>query len=173
MAKSGQRKCLKCGEFFDPDCRNAERQRYCSKPECRRASKAASQAAWLAKPQNVDYFCCPTQVVRVQAWRAAHPGYSRVRCKDSPALQDSLPMQVTDSIEETTDRGEMPEIASPAALQDALAPLEPMLTGLIAHVFGFALQDDIDQIKVRLVQLGTDITYRSHNHEDRQSSAAP
>ena len=22
MAKSGQRKCLNCGEFFDPDCRN-------------------------------------------------------------------------------------------------------------------------------------------------------
>ena len=119
MAKSGQRKRLKCGEYFDPDCRNVERQRYCSKPESRRARKAASQAAWLAKPQNVDYFCGPTQVVRVQAWRAAHPGYSRVRCKVSAALQD-----------------------------------------------------DIDQIKVRLVQLGTDITYRSHNHEDCQSSAA-
>ncbi len=169
MAKSGQRKCLNCDEFFDPDCRNAGRQHHCGKPECRRASKAAAQAAWLAKPQNSDYFAGPTQVARVQAWRAAHPGYSRVRRKVSAALQDVLPLQVTDGIEETANRGEMPEIP---ALQDALHPLESMLTGLIAHVFDFALQDDIDKIKARLVQLGSDITNRSH-HEDRQTSAAP
>lgn len=45
MAKSGQRKCLSCGDLFDPDRRNVGRQRYCSKAHCRRASKAASQAA--------------------------------------------------------------------------------------------------------------------------------
>jgi hypothetical protein len=81
MAKSGQRKCLNCSEFFDPDCRNKERQHYCSEPDCRHASKAAAQAAWLAKPQNSDYFCDPSHVTRVQVWRAAHPGYNRVRRK--------------------------------------------------------------------------------------------
>jgi hypothetical protein len=173
MAKNGQRKCLNCSEFFDPDCRNAGRQQYCSEPDCRRASKAAAQAAWLAKPQNSDYFCDPSHVARVQAWRAAHPGYSRVRRKVSPALQDALPVQVIDSIEETIKRTEMPKTPEIPALQDTLPPLEPMLTGLIAHLFGFALQDDIDQIKVHLVQLGSDITYRSHHHEDHQASAAP
>ena len=170
MAKSGQRKCLNCSDIFDPDCRNAGRQQYCSEPECRRVSNAASQAAWLAKPQNKDYFSGPTQVTRVQLWRAAHPGYSRARRTVCAALQDSLPVQVIDCIEETPHRGEIP---ATVALQDVLSTLKPMLTGLIAHVFGFALQDDIDQIKVRLVQLGTDITYRSHRHEDRQTSAAP
>jgi hypothetical protein len=173
MAKSGQRKCLNCSEFFDPDCRNAGRQQYCSEPDCRRASKAAAQAAWLAKPQNTDYFCDPSHVARVQAWRAAHPGYSRVRRKVSPALQDALPVQVIDSIEETIKRTEIPNTPEIPALQDPLAPLEPMLTGLIAHLFGFALQDDIDQIKVHLVQLGSDITNRSHHHEDHQASATP
>ena len=173
MAKSGQFKCLKCNEFFDPDCRNLGRQHYCSEPDCRRASKAAAQAAWLAKPQNSDYFCDPSHVTRVQAWRAAHPGYSRSGRKVSPALQDTLPLQAIDSIEETHHRGEIPETPEIPALQDTLAPLEPMLTGLIAHVFGFALQDDIDQIKVRLVQLGSDITNRSRHHEDPQTSAAP
>jgi hypothetical protein len=96
-----------------------------------------------------------------------------VRRKVSPALQDALPVQVIDSIEETAKRTEIPETPEIPALQDTLPPLEPMLTGLIAHVFGFALQDDIDQIKVRLVQLGSDITYRSHHHEDHQTSAAP
>jgi len=170
MAKSGQRKCLNCGEFFDPDRRNQERQHYCSKPECRHASKAAAQAAWLAKPQNSDYFRDPSHVMRVQAWRAAHPGYTRSRRKVSPALQETLPLQAIDSIEETAKRTAIPEIP---ALQDALPALEPMLAGLIAHVFGIALQDDIDRTMAHLVQLGTDITYRSQTHEAHQTSAAP
>ena len=170
MAKTGQRKCLNCGDIFDPDCRNVGRQHYCSKPECRRASKAAAQAAWLAKPQNSDYFSGPTQVARVQAWRAVNPGYGRARRKVSAALQDTLPAQVIDSIDETPDRGEIPKVP---ALQDALPPLDLMVTGLIAHVFGFALQDDIDMAMARLVQLGSDITNRSRHHEDRQTSAAP
>lgn len=75
MAQSGQRKCLCCKLFFDPDHRNRERQRYCSQPECRLASKTASQGAWLAQSDNHDYFRGPVHVARVQAWRAAHPGY--------------------------------------------------------------------------------------------------
>ena len=52
MAQSGQRKCLCCGLFFESDHRNLTRQRYCSATACRHASKVASQAAWLARPQN-------------------------------------------------------------------------------------------------------------------------
>ena len=48
MAQSGQRKCLSCGRFFDVNRRSGERHRVCSGAPCRRASKAASQAAWLA-----------------------------------------------------------------------------------------------------------------------------
>ena len=172
MAKPGQRKCLNCEEFFDPDHRNKTRQHYCTKPECRHASKAAAQAVWLAKPQNSDYFRDPAHVARVQAWRCAHPGYSRVRAKISVALQDALPLQLIDSIEETANRAEIPEMPAPAALQDTLPPMEPILTGLIAHLFEFTLQEDIDQIIRRLVQLGTDIINRSH-HANRQTSAAP
>ena len=47
MAKAGQRKCMSCGEFFLPDHRSGDRQRYCCAAPCRRASKAASQAACL------------------------------------------------------------------------------------------------------------------------------
>jgi hypothetical protein len=67
MAKAGQRKCMTCGEFFIPDHRSGERQRYCAAATCRRASKAASQAAWLAQPTNNDYFHGPVHVARVQA----------------------------------------------------------------------------------------------------------
>ena len=56
MAQRGERKCLCCLELFFPDPRSAGRQQYCSAAACRRASKVASQAAWLAKPQNANYF---------------------------------------------------------------------------------------------------------------------
>ena len=64
-------------EFFAPEGRNAFHQSYCSKPECRRASKAASQRRWLAKPANRNYFRDQENVRRVQEWRQAHPtGYA-------------------------------------------------------------------------------------------------
>ena len=107
MAQSGQRKCLCCGEFFDSDHRNRGRQKYCAAPACRRAAKAASQAVWLAKPQNTAYFSDPVHVARVQAWRAAHPGYGSKGSVRATPLQDSLIVQVDDLIEESHNRGEM------------------------------------------------------------------
>ena len=140
MAKAGQRKCMSCGEFFLPDRRSGERQRYCCAAACGRASKAASQAAWLAKPPNHDYFSGPVHVARVQAWRAAHPGYSRGRVRPSRALQDLLPPQVIDSIEECADRVEPAEAPAVMALQDLLSAESPLLAGLVAHLFQPALQ---------------------------------
>jgi len=87
MAQCGQRKCLCCSQFFDVDHRNRNRQRYCSVTACRRASKAASQAAWLTQPKNATYFSDPVHVARVQAWRAAHPGYSRSKPGATRPLQ--------------------------------------------------------------------------------------
>lgn len=175
MAKTGQRKCLCCKDLFDPDPRNINRQRYCSNTACRLASKLASQAAWLTKPQNMDYFSDPVHVVRVQAWRAAHPGYSRAKPTKSAtaaALQDSLVAQVVDSIEETPIRTEMPESSGFAALQDLLNAPSPVLAGLIAHLFDVTLQEDIATTTRRLVQMGHDLMNRSR-HENAQTSAAP
>ncbi len=87
MAQSGQRKCLCCGNFFDLDHRNRERQRFCSTTQCRHASKGASQAAWLAQPQNSGYFRDPVHVTRVQAWRAAHPGCGAEGASIKPVLR--------------------------------------------------------------------------------------
>ena len=177
MAQLGQRKCLCCKLFFDPDHRNRARQRYCAQPECRRVSKAASQGAWLAKPNNRDYFRDPVHVARVQAWRAAHPGYSRGKRRKPVPLQDALFAQVDDSIEETVIRGES---AGTAALQDPLIAssdsLPPVLVGLIAHLFEMTLQEDIAAATRRLVQLGHDVIHRAVNrseaHEDSQTRAA-
>ena len=157
MAKAGQRKCMSCGEFFIPNHRSGDRQRYCCAAHCRRASKAASQAAWLARPPNRDYFSGAVHVARVQAWRAAHPGYSLGRVRPSRALQDPLPPQVPDVIEECANRAQAPEAPAAVALQDLLNAESPLLAGLVAHLFQPALQDDMASTTRRLVQLGRDV----------------
>ena len=171
MAQSGQRKCLCCGLFFDPDHRNRKRQRYCSASACRHASKAASQAVWLSHPDNVGYFRGPVHVARVQAWRTAHPGYGRGRHRTPCALQDALIAQVPDPIEESANRGESAGIPAASALQDSWSTLSPALAGLIAHLFSVTLQDDMAATTRRLVQLGHDVINRGRG-EDSQAIAA-
>ena len=87
MGTSNRKKCKCCKTLFIPDPRNASRQGYCSKPECRKTSKRASQRSWFKKPENRDHFCGPINVARVQEWRRNHPGYWK---KKKTALQDSL-----------------------------------------------------------------------------------
>jgi len=157
MAKAGQRKCMSCGEFFIPDHRSGDRQRYCCAAHCRRASKAASQAAWLARALNNDYFSGAVHVARVQAWRDAHPGYTLCRVRPSRALQDRVSPQVPDVIEECANRAEIPQAPAAVALQDLLNAESPLLAGLVAHLFQPALQDDMASTTRRLVQLGRDV----------------
>ena len=172
MAKAGQRKCMSCGVFFVPDHRKGERQRYCCAAACRRASKAASQAAWLARPPNSDYFSGPVHVARVQAWRAAHPGYSRGKPRPSPALQDLLVTQVPDAVEECANRVEVPEASGIAALQDLWSAESPLLAGLIVHLFQPALQDDMASTTRRLVQLGRDVINGSRGEAGQAGTSA-
>ena len=168
MAQAGQRKCLCCGLFFVPDHRNRTRQRYCSVWTCRHASHAASQAAWLAKAENLGYFRGPEHVARVQAWRVVHPGYSRRRARAAGALQDSLSEQPIDSDKECCIRTEL----AGAALQDPLQASSPVLVGLIAHLFELTLQDDIAATTCRLVQLGQDVLSGRHGEADQTGAAA-
>jgi len=74
MANKSKTKCLSCGEIFTADVRNRGRQKYCSKPACRAAGKAARQRRWREQPQNQDYFRGPVHVERVRVWRAAPSG---------------------------------------------------------------------------------------------------
>ena len=91
---SRRRKCLHCKGLFLPDYRNAQRQRYCLKPECRQARKRASQQAWLAKPTNQDYFRDAQNAQRVRDWQKEHPGYWQHTTRyQRRTLQDGLQTQ--------------------------------------------------------------------------------
>lgn len=147
-------KCLSCKKLFRADPRNARHQKYCSEPSCRKASKAASRCAWLAKPDNQDYFRGPENVVRVQAWRASHPEYWRrpagQRAHRPIALQDLCQTQAVEIAEDS-------QSMSQSALQDLLLDQPAVLVGFIAQFTGSALQDDIVRSTRRLVELGQDI----------------
>ena len=129
MTKRRRHKCLNCRRLLRPDPRNVRHQRYCSEPACRKASKMASQARWLAKAQNRNYFQGPVHVARVTAWRAANPGYAR---RGRRALQEDSSTQVVDRPEKTGS-------LTTAALQEDSYAQALVLTGLIASLTGTAL----------------------------------
>jgi hypothetical protein len=76
-------------------------------------------------------------VQRVQAWRQAHPGYWR-RCqrRAADALQETSTTQpaVPQAVVEQDDL---------VALQEPWAAQSPLWVGLISHLTGSALQEDI------------------------------
>jgi hypothetical protein len=97
MVRRGRRKhkCLCCNSWFSPDPRRRGEQRYCSRTQCQRASKTASQRRWLRKSENQRYFQGPEHVERVQRWRRAHPRYwRRKRDRQYRPLQDVIDTQV-------------------------------------------------------------------------------
>jgi hypothetical protein len=121
------RKCQQCKTYFVPDPRCVKRQRYCSQPACRKASKVASQPRWLDKPANRHYFQDSTHVERVRAWRQVHPGYWRRKRSETPhALQD-------DSAPKPFRNQSLDASLTPAALHDALCRQPTVFVGLIAH----------------------------------------
>jgi len=71
------KKCLNCQKKFTPDPRTQDRQRFCSKAACKKASKAWRQARWRVKPENQNYWRGAKEVERVRQWREANPGYWR------------------------------------------------------------------------------------------------
>jgi hypothetical protein len=150
MASTGRRKCKCCQQLFRPDPRNRHHQRYCAAPDCRAASKAASQARWRAAPENQDYFRGAVAVARVRAWRTRHPGYWRKGPRSEPALQDVCPAQTVDSTCKTANFAGSP-------LQEIVSAQPAVLMGLIAHIAGTPLQDEITSAATRLLRLGREI----------------
>jgi len=146
-----RRKCLNCKELFLPDYRNAQRQCYCLKADCRKARKRESQRAWLAKPENQNYFRDEKNAERVRNWQKDHPGYwkntARYRRR---TLQDDCPTQAPAAqpvVENTPSR----------TLQDLCSMQAPLLVGLISMFVGSTLPEDIATSTRRLLIKGHDI----------------
>jgi hypothetical protein len=177
MHPTGSCKCQHCGEFFEVDARNRSRQRYCRKAPCRKASAVESRRRWLSQPDNANYFRGQANVLRVQAWREAHPGYwRRANRRRQDALQETLITQAPVGEREA-------EQDDPSALQETLTAQSPLLVGLISHLAGSALQEDIALMTRRLHSRGRavlgidagrpDYAKTPHRHGSGAARAAP
>lgn len=154
MQKLKRRKCLCCKSLFRPDPRTAHHQKYCSKPDCRAASKLASRRRWTEKPENRDHFRGSVHVERVRAWREANPGY----WKRSPrlrrcTLQDECETQPS---EVQTDNAKN----AGRTLQEEIFLQPAFLVGLIAQTIGSTLQEEIAESARRMQTRGLDILGR-------------
>jgi len=146
-----RRKCRCCRELYEADPCHLKDQRFCLKPECRKASKVASHRRWRRGEVGRSYFKGNAHVVRVQEWRKAHPGYWKKNARSAPtALQDTQKSEVADI---QKDRGELNEIA----LQDMQFMQPALIVGLIASLTGSALQDTLVETSRRYVLLGQNI----------------
>jgi len=170
MPRQGTRKCLHCQTFFKPNPRSKGRQKFCSHPDCQKASKAASQKKWLQKSQNKNYFSGSENVQRVQQWRAKNPGYWK---KVQQSSGDDLPLQDALITQATEKQGEIGHLKQDA-LQELLIGQELVFIGLIAHLTGAVLQDDIVKTGRKLRELGEDFLYNTHlkkgEHNERTSA---
>lgn len=150
MARHRRRKCRHCKDLFIPDPRNRKRQKYCSKPDCRYASKVAAQRKWRSG-KGADYFRGLANIVRVQQWRRKNPDYSqRKRDKPKKALRGSLTAQPYEK------KRVKPELTK-TALQDCLNTQSLVLTGLVAELAGdadIALQGNMDSALRSLLNKG-------------------
>ena len=100
MKRRRKRKCHNCNEAFLPSPQNAQKQCYCRAAACKKASARKANERWRAK--NPDHHTGSEAIIRVQAWRAAHPGYWRRKTEplEPNALQDDCIAQVVDDQEE-------------------------------------------------------------------------
>ena len=175
MKRIKERQCRCCTDLFSPDYRNAQRQEYCAKPECRQASKVASQQRWLNN--NPNYFKGPEHVIRVREWRMTNPG--RSRHKKSGAVLQEICDQISSDKQDVAPHLLPVRQASPTpapVLQDFCLTQLPIFVGLIAHLTGCVLQEDIDVITRRLEQLGHDVRgskFAPGGSHDVQDSPSP
>jgi hypothetical protein len=147
-----RRKCRCCSQFFIPDPRTQDRQRYCSQSACRQASKAASQRRWLIQNGNGDHFRGPNEVRRVQLWRQSHPGYWKPKNPSSEGTQ-AVAVQVANPDQSSRN---VPR-PLPGTLQEDCLAQNPAFVGLISMVTGSTLQEDIAATARQLLLRGRNI----------------
>ncbi len=148
--------------FFKPTPQSKGRQNYCSKLQCKKASKKASQKKWLSKPENSHYFKDADNVRRVQQWRTDKLNYCKKSNNHSndvdstdKALQDTLTMQSVDKYKKT-------DVLNKDVLQETLISQVFVLTELIAHLDISALQEMIAFIRQKDDNLAITLLTKFH-----------
>jgi hypothetical protein len=107
--------------------------------------------AWLARPENQNYFRDAKNAERARDWQKEHPGYwkntARYRRR---TLQDGC-------AEQTPEAQQVVPSPPDRTLQDLCSMQAPLWVGLISMFVGSTLPDDIASNLRRLLIKGHDI----------------
>lgn len=131
-------RCQSCGDDFVPDPRARKRQRFCRARDCRRASRAASRAKWLGKPENAQYFKGPGNAMRVRLWRAQNP---RPKKRGQKAMQRLIQPSLANALKA-------------CGVQDLNERQLSLLLGLVSALAQSSVQDVIARRLRRLMFAG-------------------
>ena len=154
--RTRRRRCKNCGELYKPDPRHLKRQKFCSKPACKAASKKYSQQKWLNKPENRNHFSGAENVMRVQEWRKRNPCYWKRRkpSKKSSLIKDALQEMKIGKI--IAGKGSSIDLIQ-IPLQDLISAKTLVFIGFDTRLNKSALQDIIDATDQEAVKLTPDI----------------
>jgi len=81
-----QKRCIVCGQYFNPDPRVGARQKACRRESCKKARKHLSQRAWCEK--NPDYF--EGRYPYVKQWRERKK--TELGTSGQSMIQDKIPL---------------------------------------------------------------------------------
>ncbi len=79
--KIKKKKCQHCHCYFLPDKYNRHIQEFCTKDECRHASKIASRRKYRLKPENRTPEKRRKESARVKIWQNNHSDYKKAQKK--------------------------------------------------------------------------------------------
>ena len=84
--KRPTKRCLCCGDLFEPDYRTKGKQRYCSKKECQKVRQRKNEKDW--RKRNPE-----TQLIWVRLWNKRHSEYSGKQRDKNPDIAQVNRMQ--------------------------------------------------------------------------------
>jgi hypothetical protein len=137
------RHCTHCGQLFAVNPRLGKRHRYCSEPECARASHRASHKKWQDQGDYKLHYTSEDNVERVRSWRQRHPEYWKR--KRRPKRLSNAKFALTEDFS---------SILRYVALQDSIDTRLALEIGIISRLCGVALQDTIAKEIRRLIIRG-------------------
>jgi len=142
-----KKKCAFCGQLFTPDPRVGDRQKACSRKECRRQRKALSQKRWVEK--NPEYFCGRYENTRtwleqhpdyLQEYRQTHPKYverNRIKARSRKKEQKEGRFDIQDELKsQLIDISHVKPRKAGFDIQDELSAQQACLAGVMLKLLG-------------------------------------
>ncbi len=149
---SKKRICRHCREAFEPAPQAYHRQKFCGKPECRKASQVTAYQEWRIR--HPDEHEGRTGVLRMQEWRKEFADRERRRRAERRKLQKASDCATSAGCGRGLSGRNL--LVLPNVLHNP-DQANALVVGLIAHVFGCVLPNEIATVTRKLISKGAKI----------------